>query len=242
MPPPLSGQELVDGLIAAAASFERDELSYLALTSGAEHVVRDRLAWALYERGFHVAREWPSPPVAPRRRSDSIDLVVLDDDGELTALEAKATYTHDTKWSVEKWNEKREQVGGETALETIIRLDAKKLLCVAGAGRAYTLLMAMHRHDRVEQERAEALGIPLVALRKLIKQSRRAPREWDEAKPQLLGYLRPLGDVSDGILLGNGCAFGVRMCVTAWLCGPLRPFEEWGPRSSGVEDGRADDP
>lgn len=72
MPRPLSRQVLLDGLTAAAASFDPGELPYLALTSKAEHVVRDRLAWALSTGGYRVAREW-------RARGD---LAVLDDDGE----------------------------------------------------------------------------------------------------------------------------------------------------------------
>jgi hypothetical protein len=191
---------LVDGLTAAAASFETNELSYLALTSGAEHVVRHRLAWALSKRCFRVAREW-------RRR---VDLAVLDDKVEpLSALEAKATYTHDTTWGMSKTRlEKHRLVGGAKPLETEIRWDARKVSREAGPGRSYTLLIAMHRHDRVPAQ-----------LRGLIKQSRRAPREWDKAEQQLLEYLRPLGDISHGILLGDGSAFDIRSRVS----GTCRP-------------------
>lgn len=67
------------------------ELSHLALTSQAEHVVRDRLAWALSKHRFPVARDW----------RDRGDLAVLDDDrGAYSALELKATCTHDTTWSM----------------------------------------------------------------------------------------------------------------------------------------------
>ena len=206
---PLPRQELVDGLTGAAPSFEPGELSYLALTSKAEHVVRDRLAWVLSRRGLRVAREW-------RNR---VDLAVLDDEGEpLSALEAKATYTHDTIWG---WNKdrtgKQKLVGGVTALDTLIRWDAAKVLDAAGTGRAYTLLIAMHRHDPVQT----------IALRQLIKESVRPPRDWRTAEQQLLDYLHPLGDVSQEILLGDGSAFGIRMTVTGWLCGPLRPIEVW---------------
>ena len=150
---PLSRQELVDGLIAAATSFEPGELSYLALTSKPEHVIRDRLAWALSKLGSRVAREW----------SSRIDLAVLDDEGNpLSALEAKATYTHDTIWG---WNkdrtDKQEVVGGVTALDTLIRWDAAKVVEVAGTDAAYILLIAMHRHDVVHTK----------AVRQLIKES-----------------------------------------------------------------------
>ena len=102
-------------------------------------------------------------------------------------------------------------------LEIKIRLDAAKVHSAAGAGRAYTLLIAMHRHDPV----------PPGALRELISESHRSPRDWRMAEQELLDYLRPLGDVSRGILLGDGSAFGIRMTITGWLCGPLRPIEVW---------------
>jgi hypothetical protein len=206
--PPLSLQDLVDGLIAAGDSFECNELSYLALTSVAEHVVRDRLAWALYKRGFRVGREWRYKP------HHQIDLVVFDDGGEpLCALELKAAYTHDVLW-------KR----ATSTLETQIRDDAERALEAAGAGAAYTLLIAMHRHNPVP-------SVPPV-LHKLIKQSDKNPRDWGTAEQQLLQYLRPLGDVSKRILLGDGSVFGISiMTVTAWLCGPLKRREEWNALS-----------
>ena len=131
---------------------------------------------------------------------------------------AKATYTHDNYWG---WNkdrtDKQEVVGGVTALDTLIRWDAAKVVEVAGTDAAYILLIAMHRHDVVHTK----------ALRQLIKESARPPRDWHTAERQLLGYLHPLGDVSPTIVLGDGSAFGIRMTVTAWTCGPLRPMTEW---------------
>ena len=201
---PLSQETLVDALTAAAASFEFNELSYLALTSVPEHVVRDRLAWALYKRDFRVAREWRYKP------HHQIDLAVFDDEGKpLSALEVKAAYTHDIIW-------KR----AASTLETQIRDDAERALESAAAGRAYTLLIAMHRHDPVPP-----------ALSKLIKQWEKDPPDWRTREQQLLDYLRPLGCVSRGIPLGYGSAFGIRITVTGWLCGPLKAKAEWGALS-----------
>ncbi|MGH3428668.1 MAG: hypothetical protein ACRDQZ_14050 [Mycobacteriales bacterium] len=208
MPRPLSRPVLLEGLAAAADSFDRGELSYLALTSKAEHVVRDRLAWALSKQGHRVAREW-------RARGD---LAVLDDRGEpLAALESKATYTHDTVWGKMKgFAEMQRSVGGVAPLEVKLRADAAKVLLAAGPSPSYVLLIAMHRQDSVPVE-----------LRETVSEADRLPRDWRVAKQQLLGYLRPLGPVSPSILLGNGSAFGIRMSVTGWLCGPLKPIELW---------------
>lgn len=48
------------------------------------------------------------------------------------------------------------------------------------------------------------------ALHELISESKRTPRDWRTAKQQLLDDLRPLGDVSCGILPGDGSAFGIQ--------------------------------
>jgi hypothetical protein len=214
MPRPLARRVLLDALQDASVSFEPGELSYLALTSKAEHVVRDRVAWALSKGGYRVAREW-------RARGD---LAVLDDEGEpLAALESKATYTHDTVWGrMSGFAEMQRAVGGGTPLEVKLRSDAAKVLASAGPSRSYVLLIAMHRHDSVPAE-----------LRELVSESHRSPRDWRSAEQQLRGYLRPLGPVSRGVVLADGHAVGMRMTVTAWLCGPLKPIEIWHTPSPG---------
>jgi hypothetical protein len=74
-------------LSAVAASFARNELAYLALTSKAELPIRDRLAWRLQEalgEAYVVSREW--------RRAD---IAVLRRDVPLLQIEAKAMYAFD---------------------------------------------------------------------------------------------------------------------------------------------------
>ena len=75
-------------LAALAASFQTNELAFLALTGKAELAVRDRLAWALYTAlsvapaDLLVAREW--------RRSDLVVLKSEVHSPALMILEAKS--------------------------------------------------------------------------------------------------------------------------------------------------------
>lgn len=213
---PFPREDLIAGLKDAGASFESGELSYLALTSKVEHAVRDRLAWALSKRGHRVAREW--------RRTD---LAVLNDAGDpLVALEAKATYTHDVRWGMTRTQFAALQAasGGTSVLEAKIRADALKALLAAGAGSAYVLLIAMDRLDRVPVEL------------KLVSEAGPSPGDWPAVEPQLIGYLEPLGQVSDRIVIGEGSAFGIGMTVSAWLGGPITPFETWHTAEAGADE------
>lgn len=208
----LSTGVLLDALNDAAASFEPGELPYLALTSKPEHAIRDRWAWALMKRGRRVAREW----------RERCDLAMLGDDGEAVALvELKASYTHDVRWSMSatKLAEFRARVGGETALASLLRSDADKVLRIAGAGRGFLLLIALHRE----------LAVP-PTLVEMVSEGRRPPRERSGAEASLAAYLAPLGPVSEPIPLADGEAFGVPMAVTAWLCGPVSAREKWAPQ------------
>ncbi len=71
------------------ARFGADELAFLALTSKVELPVRDRLAYALFERlpDRLVAREWKRVDLAVLARRPTPFPVML--------LEAKALYTFD---------------------------------------------------------------------------------------------------------------------------------------------------
>lgn len=59
-------------------------------------------------------------------------------------------------------------VGDVTALVALIRWDAAKVLDAAVPHRAYTLLIAMHRHDPIENR----------PLRQLVRESKRPSRAW----------------------------------------------------------------
>ncbi|MFE7385566.1 hypothetical protein ACFU9F_34995 [Streptomyces zhihengii] len=86
---------LEKALLAAAASYARGELAYLALTSKPELAIRDRLAWVLHHQltNHVIAREW----AAPGSKRARTDLAVLDTEGRrpLVLMEAKAAYTFD---------------------------------------------------------------------------------------------------------------------------------------------------
>ncbi len=77
-------RSLRESLSRVGSDFQPDELAFLAATSKVELPIRDRLAWALQRAlgaDFTVSREW--------RRAD---LAVLENDGVVAQLEAKALY------------------------------------------------------------------------------------------------------------------------------------------------------
>jgi hypothetical protein len=77
----------------AVASFEPNELAYLALTGKIELTIRDRLAWV-------TQGAWPSPPFFTAREWKKTDLAVIEDGQPVVLLEAKALYSFDAVNSV----------------------------------------------------------------------------------------------------------------------------------------------
>lgn len=187
-------------------SFEPDELAYLALTSKPEHLVRDRLAWALTKDGHHVAREW--------RRCD---LAVLDGDDPAAILELKAAHTARVEWGLASGGSQRaafaERHGGRTYFEGLIRADAAKALVSARPeGEAYVAVVLYHVADPVPRQ-LDAFVKYGVELRR-VADRRQSERKVGE-------YLVRLGETTK-VRLGAGTAFGIRCGVDVWLCGPVK--------------------
>jgi hypothetical protein len=65
----------------------------------------------------------------------------------------------------------------------------------------------------------------------LISEGKKGVRVADQrlAEEQLKKYLELLGAVSSRIRLATGEAFGLRISVDGWLCGPIRDFSLWRP-------------
>jgi hypothetical protein len=123
----VSRRALQAALVDVAAAFAPGELAYLAHTSKPEHAIRDRLAWVLSQAGYRVAREW----------RDRCDLAILDDDYDpLIVLESKAAYTHNVRWGWKpEYKALQAIVGGEFALETVLRAAQPRCFAVAEQAR-----------------------------------------------------------------------------------------------------------
>jgi hypothetical protein len=183
--------------------FEPNELAYLALTSKPELQVRDRLAYRLYRRGLIVAREW--------RR---IDLVILEENQPRAVLECKATSGRAARRAVRSvarpWYER--EISG----------DMDKARKLASGAEIFTLLIITFVLDPIPPE-----------LRGLVKYPDRhtAAADRNAARTRVATFLNQLGPAESWVL-ENGEAFGMRVTVEGWLCGPVNHSKGKPPRKT----------
>lgn len=192
-----------DELVQAIASIspDPDELAYLALTSKPEAQIRDRLAYRLHrqlaDRDVIVAREW--------KRTD---LAILDRaEKPLALVEAKALLSADLLYDrrIEKWHAR-------------VRADIDKASECAKEAHApdaeiYALVIATNvlTEVRVDQRWFVKYGVRL-----------RQVTSWEDASHRLRGLL-PRAAPPREHSFGAGEAFGIRVEVTTWLFGPVKP-------------------
>lgn len=195
---------LNEALSALGAEFKDNELAYLALTSKPEFVIRDRLAFKLFEQKFVVAREW-----------NRIDLAILVDRGAhevtpevLLQLKAKSSFR-----LLYKWQEVFENA----------RADVKKCAPLRSKStRAFFLMIAPHIENswRIDESLQGVLkywchwdwSLSGSALEKRVNQlvvKTFTDRGWR------------VGGTSDGLKIPAGEAFGARVSILYWLCEPL---------------------
>lgn len=202
---PVSHRRIIlESLNAVGASFDRDELAYLAATSKVEQPVRDRLAWILQQRVPRVGREYW---LRPRR----VDLVLADDGGEPVALvELKSMYSFDGL-----------KDGGEEYVE-LVRSDMDRLgsldVDVAPSAERYGVLLATYLGAEVPKE-----------SRPFIKYWRQSNRFLNAdglgfrtaANAAVRAGLRTIAEEVDLVRLGEGTYLDIPVIVDAWLIGPV---------------------
>lgn len=180
------------------ALFSAGELAYLALTQKVEHVLRDKLAFALHCRwaekeSLLVCREW-----------NRVDLAVLDATTvPVFLLEAKAQYTFDI---IKK--------GVDHDYPELLRQDVRKLIPRRHEQtEVFTILFATHAWSVPDKKYREAIkyfpGLARYAGTSSMSEIN------DRISQRLVDH--PIA--SHGQIDG-GEAFGIPVCVAYWLFGP----------------------
>lgn len=194
---------ILDSLGSIATQADDTELVYLGLTGKLELNVRDRLAWILQKKlATHVlGREW-------KRR----DLVILDEDGPVAFLEAKALYSFDAT-SVGKLAQYMRYVQDD--------IDKMRKAGIGLSAELYELVLCTHVESHVAARLNHTVKYLSQANRALVDTP---PSLGSIANHQLELSLSKHGPVKR-VGLAQGCIWDVRATVDAWLLGPLPPVE-----------------
>lgn len=175
--------------------FGTRELAYLALTSKPEYQVRDRLAWRLASGGLQVGRECTLMPGGKR-----LDMVIFTPEGNPAAIvEAKAIVSFD----VERSQSTKE-------LRGLVK-DIDRARDESPAAEVYGLMICTHLASPVPRSHRHLVS-------SYFWSDRVADRS--AAIENMKAVLRPLGRLSYS-KLGRGIAYGIRVEVDVWLCGPV---------------------
>jgi hypothetical protein len=205
-------------LSGVAASFDPDELAYLAVTSKVELPLRDRLAWLLHQElspELIVAREW--------RRAD---LAVLRGPEALAQVEAKAMYSFDVL----------SDVGRQAYVQKLLS-DAAKMHALAPGSDTYLLALVTD----------VAGDIPVVLRKHVIKYSagiRKAALSAGDAGPVSSARTKWLAELATFTAdvqhesLAGGSVWGLDVTVDAFLVGPLPALLSGDPEKAAAADGR----
>jgi hypothetical protein len=194
-------QLLTQELQALAGSFAPDELAFLALTSKAEFVVRDRLAFRIHRRVGGdkvdlVAREW-----------HHADLAVLRGNAPWLLLELKAMYSFDAMNEASDLANFREEV----------RRDVRKALALAVQGtEIFSLLLVTHPQGHCDPSLDDV-------VKYLPRIERTAVRGIQRVREEAAGNIAKafVGEpVALRDTLSAGTAFGIPVSIDYWLFGP----------------------
>lgn len=199
--------------------FAADELAFLALTSKVELPVRDRLAYALYQRlpRSLVAREWKR-----------VDLAVLAEDGKTPQmlLEAKALFTFDL-------------IGDEVWVDRYPMLVRKDVAALRARSdltehtQLFALVLATHPLTPAGPHLREVAKYSR-GVAKAIGALGTADAVFEQADAAVRAAVPDASEIVDNGRIPGGSAYGVQVDVPYWLISASRmpPHEVPQPHSA----------